>query len=49
VTALTNQVANADSVDTAATLTQLSSVQTALQSSYQLIAGMKTLNLAYYL
>jgi flagellar hook-associated protein 3 FlgL len=49
VTALTNQVSNADSVDTAATLTQLSAVQTSLQSSYQLIAGMKTLNLAYYL
>lgn len=49
VTALTNQVSDADSVDTAATLTQLSTVQTALESSYQLIASMKTLNLAYYL
>jgi flagellar hook-associated protein 3 FlgL len=49
VTALTNQVSNADTVDAAATITQISSVQTALQSSYQLIAGMKTLNLAYYL
>lgn len=49
VTALTNQVSNADSADAAATITQISSVQTALESSYQLIAGMKTLNLAYYL
>jgi len=49
VTALTNQVSNADSVDAAATITQISSVQTALESSYQMIAGMKTLNLAYYL
>lgn len=49
VTALTTQVSNADSVDMAATLTQLSSVQTALQSSYQLIASMKTMNLVNYL
>jgi flagellar hook-associated protein 3 FlgL len=49
VTALTSQVSNADSVDAAATITQISTVQTALQSSYQLIAGMKSLNLAYYL
>jgi flagellar hook-associated protein 3 FlgL len=49
VTALTNQVANADSVDAAATISQISSVQTSLQSSYQLIATMKTLNLASYL
>jgi flagellar hook-associated protein 3 FlgL len=49
VTALTNQVSNADSVDPAATITQISSVQTALQSSYQLIATMKSLNLAAYL
>lgn len=49
VTALTTQVSNADSVNTAATLSQLSSVQTALESSYQIIASMKTLNLAYYL
>lgn len=49
VTALTNQVANADSVDAAATISQISSVQTALQSSYQLIATMKALNLASYL
>ncbi len=49
VTALTAQVSNADSVDAAATITQISTVQTALQSSYQLIAGMKSLNLASYL
>lgn len=49
VTALTNQVSNADTVDTASTLSQLSSVQTALESSYQLIAGMKDLTLAHYL
>jgi flagellar hook-associated protein 3 FlgL len=49
VTALTNQVSNADTVDAAATISQISSVQTALQSSYQLIATMKTLNLASYL
>lgn len=49
VTALTNQVANADSIDPASVLSQISSVQTALQSSYQIIASMKTLNLAYYL
>lgn len=49
VTALTNQVSNADAADAAATITQISTVQTALESSYQLIAGMKALNLAYYL
>ncbi len=49
VTALTSQVSNADSVNMAATLSQLSAVQTALQSSYQIIASMKTLNLASYL
>jgi flagellar hook-associated protein 3 FlgL len=49
VNALTAQVSNADSVDAAATITQISSVQTALESSYQLIAAMKTLNLASYL
>lgn len=49
VTVLTTQVSNADSVDMAATLSQLSSVQTALESSYQLVASMKTLNLATYL
>jgi flagellin-like hook-associated protein FlgL len=49
VTALTNQLSNADAVDAAATITQISTVQTALESSYQLIASMKTLNLASYL
>ncbi len=49
VTALTSQISNADSVDAAATISQISSVQTALQSSYQLIAGMKSMNLANYL
>jgi flagellar hook-associated protein 3 FlgL len=49
VSALTTQVGNADSVNMAATLSQLSSVQTALESSYRMIAAMKTLNLASYL
>ena len=49
VTALTTQVSNADAVDAAATITQISTVQTALESSYQLIAAMKSLSLASYL
>ena len=48
-TALTAQVSNAEDVDAAATLTKVQSLQTQLQASYQLIAGVKTLSLATYL
>ncbi len=48
-TALKGQLANAEDVDLASTLTQLSSVQTQLQASYQLIAGLQSLSLTKYL
>ena len=49
VTALNNQVSGAEDVDLAATMTRVSLLQTQLQTSYQLIAGMKNLSLAQYL
>ncbi|HUD60718.1 MAG TPA: flagellin [Acetobacteraceae bacterium] len=48
-TALTSQVSSAEDVDMAATLSRLSLVQTQLQGSYQLIAGMSGLSLAKFL
>ena len=48
-TALTSQVSSAEDVDMAATLSQLSLVQTQMQASYQLIAGMSGLSLAKFL
>ncbi len=48
-TALTSQVSSAEDVDMAATLSQLSLVQTQLQGSYQLIAGMSGLSLTKFL
>jgi len=48
-TALTGQVSSAEDVDMAATLSQLSLVQTQLQSSYQLIATLSGLSLAKFL
>jgi flagellin-like hook-associated protein FlgL len=48
-TALKGQLSNAEDVDLASTLTQLSSVQTQLQASYQLIAGLQSLSLTRYL
>jgi flagellar hook-associated protein 3 FlgL len=48
-TALTTQVSSAEDVDMAATLSQLSLVQTQLQSSYQLISGMSGLSLVKFL
>ena len=49
VTALNNQVSGAEDVDLAATLTRVNLLQTQLQASYQLIAGMKNLSLSQYL
>lgn len=49
VTTLTGQVSDAEDVDMAATLSRLSLVQAQLQSSYQMIAGMKSLSLANFL
>ena len=49
VTALGNQVSNAEDVDLAATLTRVSLLQTQLQASYRLIAGAKDLSLARFL
>ena len=47
--AVTNQVSNVQDVDLAATLTKVQSLQTQLQASYQLIAGVKNLSLSNYL
>lgn len=48
-TALTDQVSNVQDVDAAATITKVQALQTQLQASYQLIAGMKTLSLSNFL
>jgi flagellar hook-associated protein 3 FlgL len=48
-TALTTQVSSAEDVDMAATLSQLSLVQTQMQASYQLIATLSGLSLAKFL
>ena len=48
-TALTNQVSSAEDVDMASTLSRLSLVQTQLQGSYQLIAGMSGMSLVKFL
>lgn len=48
-TALTAQVSGVEEVDLAAALTQASQLQTQLQASYQLIAGVKDLTLAKYI
>ncbi len=47
--ALTKQVSNVQDVDMAATLTKVSALQTQLQASYQVIAGMKSLSLVNFL
>ncbi len=49
VIALNAQVSGAEEVDFAATLTRITLLQTKLQASYQLIAGMKSLSLAQYI
>jgi flagellar hook-associated protein 3 FlgL len=49
LTTLTTQVSGAENVDMAATATALSQVQTQLQASFQLIAGLKQLSLTTYL
>jgi len=49
VVALNAQVSRAEDVDLAATLTRVSLLQTQLQVSYRLIAGVKDLSLARYL
>jgi flagellar hook-associated protein 3 FlgL len=48
-TALTTQVSSAEDVDMASTLSQISLVQTQMQASYQLIAGMSGLSLVKFL
>jgi flagellar hook-associated protein 3 FlgL len=48
-TALQNQLAGADQVDMAATLSRLTQTQTRLQSSYQLIASLQSLSLTKFL
>lgn len=47
--ALARQVSNVEDVDLAATLTRISSLQTQLQASYQVIAGVKSLSLANFI
>lgn len=47
--ALTSQVSNVENVDMAKTLAELSSAQTQLQASYQMIAGLRSLTLTNYL
>lgn len=49
VTALNTQLSGAEDVDLAATLTRVSLLQSQLQVSYRLIAGVKDLSLAHYL
>jgi flagellar hook-associated protein 3 FlgL len=49
LTSLTTQVSGVENVDMTATATALSQVQTQLQASYQLIAGLKQLSLTDYL
>ena len=48
-TALSGQVSSAENVDLAATLSQLSLVQTQMQASYQLISAMSGLSLVNFL
>ena len=48
-TALQGQLSTTEDVDMASALSQLSAVQTQLQASYQLIAGMQDLSLTKYL
>ena len=48
-TTLTRQVSDVQDVDMAATLTKVSALQTQLQASYQVIAGVKSLSLANFL
>ena len=48
-TTLNKQVSDAEDVDAAATLTRVTSLQTQLQASYQIIAQVRTLSLANYL
>lgn len=48
-TVLKTQVSTAEDVDMAATLSQISLVQTQMQASYQLIAGLSGLSLAKFL
>jgi flagellar hook-associated protein 3 FlgL len=47
--ALNAQVSNVETVDMASTLSALTSAQTQLQASYQLIAGLQSLSLTNYL
>jgi flagellin-like hook-associated protein FlgL len=49
VTALTTQVSAAQNVDMAQTLSNLTLVQTQMQASYQIIAGMTGLSLVKFL
>ena len=48
-TALTKQVSSAEDVDMAAVLTRVSALQTQLQASYQVIAGVRDLTLSRFL
>ena len=48
-TALGKQVSQVEDVDMAATLTRISALQTQLQASYQVIAGVRDLSLTKYL
>ncbi len=49
VTSLQAQVSGAEDVDLAGTLTRVASLQTQLQASYQVIAGLRDLTLSKYL
>ncbi len=49
ITTLASQVSDAENVDLAAALTRVTSLQTQLQASYQIIAGMRDLTLSRYL
>lgn len=47
--AITTQLSSIEDVDLAATLTKVASLQTQLQASYQVLAGVRNLSLANYL
>ena len=48
-TTLASLVSNVEDVDMAATLTRISTLQTHLQASYQVIASIKSMSLASYI
>ena len=48
-TAMQTQLSGVEDVDMAATLSKLTAVQTQLQASYQIVAGLQSLSLVHFL